>query len=586
VIEQHQKEFRLKRGNHILEYIHRFSATEKAVFSLLVLIVCISAISLTYEVSSLFMVEVPAFGGTLHEGEVGLPRTINPILAVSDVDRDIGAVVYSGLTKYVNGSFVPDLAKSWTLSADGLTYDFILKSSVTFQDGQALTADDIAFTIQKIQDPVLKSPHQADWANVTVKEISPTEIQFILKQPYNGFLANTSIGIIPKHIWDNVSDDQFIFSQYNIQPIGSGPYKITSIVRDSGGIPISYNLSTWSGYYAQRPYIDGISFSFFPSQDKALNSLNNGSIDSLPSIDPEAAANLASNTAESYTILKSPLPRIFGVFFNQNQAPVLSDPIVRTALSMATDRSAIIKNVLYGYGEPVYGPIPPSLFTDIGLKASSTIASSTSDTNDAQILLEKNGWVKDSSGIFEKRSSKPKTASTTLAFDIYTADSPDLIATAKLLKEQWTMLGAQVDIQIFDASDLYQNVIRPRKYDALLFGQQIGKDRDLYAFWDSSQRNSPGLNVSLYANSTVDSLLADIRGTASSTVLVSDYTKIDQLIRADAPAVFLYSPDFIYAVPKNLTGIHLDSISIPSDHWNSVENWYVETEKVWRIFTK
>jgi len=531
------------------------------------------------------MVKVPAFGGTLHEGEVGLPRTINPILAVSDVDRDIGTLVYSGLTKYEKGSFIPDLASSWTLSNDGLRYDFILKKSLTFQDGQSLTADDVIFTIQKIQDPALKSPHQADWASVTVKEVSSTEIQFILKQPYNGFLANTTIGIIPKHIWNNVSDDQFIFNQYNIQPVGSGPYKIGSILRDGSGIPTSYTLSTWKGYYAKRPYITTISFSFFTSQDKALLALNAGSIDSLPSINPAAAAELTSNTAESYTVLETPLPRIFGVFFNQNQAPILSDPIVRTALTMATDRTAIIQKVLSGYGEPAYGPIPPSLFNDIGLKASVT-TSSTSDTIDAQNLLGKNGWVKNSSGLFEKKSSKPKTASTTLSFDIYTADSPDLVATAKLLKQQWTMLGAQVDIQIFDASDLYQNVIRPRKYDVLLFGQQIGKDRDLYAFWDSSQRNSPGLNVSLYANSKVDALLTEIRGTASSTVLVADYAKINQLIEQDAPAIFLYSPDFIYVVPKNLIGIHLDSISIPSDHWNSVEDWYLETEKVWEIFTK
>ncbi|HTK33495.1 MAG TPA: ABC transporter substrate-binding protein [Candidatus Paceibacterota bacterium] len=582
--EQFQKEFRLKRGAHILQYISKFSATEKAIFGALVIIAGISALALATKASSLFMTEVPAVGGELREGEIGLPRTINPILAVSDVDRDIGTLIYSGLTKYEKGAFLPDLARSWTISPDGLTYDFILKDGLVFQDGVSLTADDVAFTVQKIQDAALKSPRQGDWANVTVQVVSPSEIQFTLKQPYSGFLANTTLGIIPKHIWGSVSDDQFIFSQYNIQPIGSGPYKIGTIDRDSGGIPTSYHLTSWKGYYGARPFIQTISFYFFSREDKSLSALTEGTIDSLPSVDPTIAKKLATNTGEQYRIMQAALPRIFGVFFNQNQSAVLADPVVRKALTLATDRKQIIDEVLSGYGTPAYGPIPDRLLNDLHLNISSDQDSITSTLTDAQALLEKNGWKKNDQGIYEKKSSKAKTASTLLSFDIYTANTPDLVATARLLKAQWSLLGAQVDVQIFEPSDLYQNVIRTRKYDALLFGEQIGKDRDLYAFWHSSQRNAPGLNVALYANSKVDTVLTDIRATASTTVMMNDYSKLDQLIRADLPALFLYSPDFIYAVPKTLQGVRLDSITVPGDHWNSVTDWYIETEKVWNIF--
>ena len=581
--ENPQKEFRIKRGDHILNYISKFSSTEKAIFGLFIILTIFSAIALAIKTSDLFKVEVPAIGGNLHEGEIGLPRAINPVIAVSDVDRDISSLVYSGLTKYENSSFVGDLASSWTVSADGLTYDFVLKDNLSFQDKKPLTTDDVVFTIQKIQDPVLKSPRQADWANVTLKQISPSEIQFILKQPYSGFISNTTIGIIPKHIWGTVSDDQFIFSQYNIQPVGSGPYKVDSITHDSGGIPTSYSLIPWNGYYNRHPYIGTVTFNFYTDENIALSALNSGYIDSLPSIDPSSASKLASNTAQGYTVLSSPLPRIFGVFFNQNQASILADPIIRNALDIATDRSAIINKILYGYGVSTHGPIPAELLSDIGLNLPSK-SSDTANVAGAQTLLEKNGWKKNSAGIYEKKSTNPKTASTTLSFDIYTANSPDLVATAKLLKDQWTTLGVQVDVKVFEPSDLYQNIIRTRKYDALLFGEQIGKDRDLYAFWHSSQRNAPGLNVAMYANSKVDALLSDIRSTASTTVSKSDYTKLDQIIRADMPAIFLYSPDFIYAVPKDLSGVHLDSIVIPSDHWDSITNWYLQTEKVWKIF--
>ena len=585
--EKTPKEFRIKRGDHILNYVSKFSSTEKATFGFFVILVIISALALAIKTTDLFTVEVPATGGQVREGEIGLPRAINPVLAISDVDKDISSLIYSGLTKYQDGSFVPDLAESWTVSKDGLVYDFILKKNLTFQDKKPLTADDVVFTIQKIQDPVLKSPRQADWANVTVNQISSTEIQFTLKQPYSGFISNTTIGIIPKHVWSTVSDDQFIFSQYNVEPIGSGPYKLANISRDSSNIPTAYNLTIWSDYYNKHPYISDITFDFYTDLNNALIALNNGYIDSLPSIDPSIAAKLASNTAQGYSVLSSPLPRIFGVFFNQNQSPVLADASVRNALDLATDRNAIVNKVLFGYGESTHSPIPSSLLSDIGLKLPiNNTSSNTSNIAAAQALLEKSGWTKNASGVYEKKSSKPKTPATTLSFDIYTANSSDLVTTAKMLKDQWTILGAQVDVQVFEPTNLYQNIIRTRKYDALLFGEQIGKDRDLYAFWHSSQRNAPGLNVAMYANSKVDALLSDIRATASTSTIASDYTKLDQFIRTDMPAIFLYSPDFIYAVPKTISGIHLDSIVTPSDHWSSITNWYTETEKVWKIFAK
>jgi ABC-type transport system substrate-binding protein len=266
---------------------------------------------------------------------------------------------------------------------------------------------------------------------------------------------------------------------------------------------------------------------------------------------------------------------------------VLSDVVARNALDLATDRTAIIKSVLYGYATSSHGPLPISSISKTDITTSSS--SNTSDTGriaDARALLEKNGWRKNISGIYEKKSPKAKTASTTLSFDIYTADAPDLVATAHMLKDQWNALGAHVDVQIFGASDLYQNIIRTRKYDALLFGEQIGTNKDLYAFWHSSERNAPGLNVSLYTNSKVDGLLSDIRSALSSSTIESNYTKFDQLIRADVPAIFLYSPHFIYAIPKDISGIHLGIIGVPSDHWSSVRDWYRETEKVWNIFKK
>ncbi len=538
-------------------------------------------------VNSYFTTEIPADNGSLHEGIVGLPHTVNPVLAVTDVDRDLSAVVYSGLTKYQNGTIQPDLAQSWSISPDGLTYTFTLKPGAAFQDGSPLTAQDVIFTIDKIRDSALKSPRALDWNGITVTSASPLNVSFTLKQPYGSFLANTTIGILPKHIWGLVSDDQFIFSEYNINPIGSGPFKVIGIDRNQGGIPTDYHLSSWNGYAGKKPHISNLTFSFFSDEENALAALENGSIDSLPSISPDQAVQLSANSGESYTVISSPLERVFGVFFNQNVNPVLADPVVRQALGMVVDRSAIIKTVLDGYGMSVSGPLPP------GIRASSTLATPSASAAitlthqaalaAAQTLLEKNGWKRNTDGIYEKKVAKNPTK--TLALTLYTADAPELKQTADIVKKSWTDLGVRIDSKIFEPNELYQNVIRARSYDSLLFGEAVGKDNDLYAFWHSSQRNAPGLNVALYANSKVDKLLESIRTTTDPDVRAVAFAQLSQLISADMPAIFLYAPSFVYAVPKKLAGVSLGTITAPTDRFASISDWYTSTERVWPVFS-
>ncbi len=526
------------------------------------------------------MVEVPAKGGDIREGVVGLPHMINPVLAITDIDRDISSLIYSGLMKYDGDELVTDLAESYKISEDGLKYNFILKTDIFFHDGKALTTEDIAFTIGKIQNVAIKSPRRVDWNNITVNIISPREIQFVLKQPYSPFITNTTIGILPKHIWNELSDDQFVFSQYNIEPIGSGPFKVKSIIRDNDGIPKEYKITAFKDYYSKKGFLDSITFVFFADNDKSFESLKTGMIDNLASISASQAEELKK--LDSLSVLSTPLPRIFGIFFNQNNNPVLTDKNVRKALSIAIDRNQIINSALNGYGEPIYGPMPIEMIGQVNEPEAQDLALS-------RTILEKSGWTKNpSTGIYEKKG--PKSTLQILSIDLATADTPDLKQTAEIVKNAWTSIGVKVNIKIFESGELYQNIIRPRKYDTLLFGQLIGKDRDIFAFWHSSQRNSPGLNVSMYTNSKADGILETIRTTEDEQIRKTKYIELNSIIKNDIPAIFLYSPDFIYVLPKQLKNnrdnFKLKNITVPSDRWNSINNWHINTEKVWKIFAK
>ncbi len=577
--ENQIKELRLKGSSTILGYLKKFSATERVVFGIFAIAAMVTAIAMALRANSYFMTEVPSDGGTLHEGLVGLPHTVNPILAVTDVDRDISALVHAGLTRFRNNQIEPDLASAWEISPDGLIYTFTLKPDLEFQDGSPLTAEDVVFTVNKVKDTALKSPRAADWAGVTAEATSPSTVKFILRQPYSSFLANTTLGIIPSSIWGNVTNEQFIFSEYNVKPIGAGSYKVTSIKRDQGGIPTEYRLETWSGYHSKQPHIPSVIFSFFPDMDHALNALGNGSIDSLSSLPPSAAHEFSTNGGEPYRIESTPLTRIFGVFFNQNRNTLLADATIRRALDMSVDRQAIIDSVLSGYGVPVQHPFPPGFLSGTSTEAK------PQDIKAAQALLMKEGWRLNPSGIFEKKATK-KSATTTLSLTLYTADTSDLKQAAEMVKGQWAKMGASVTVKVFPPAELYQSVIRTREYDALLFGQVVGKSSDFYAFWHSSQRNSPGLNISMYANSRADRVLESLRTATSTTARAAAYRDLDKAISDDVPATFIYAPELIYAVPKSLHGLTLGIANAPMDRFQFIDGWYMRMQSVWNAFDK
>jgi peptide/nickel transport system substrate-binding protein len=559
----------------IRKAITSFSLGEKSVFSLLLIIALITAFTTISSVNSLFLTEIPKKGGSLTEGLIGTARYINPTLAFSDTDRDLSSLVYSGLLKAKpDGTFVPDLASDYSISDDGKTYTFNIRENAVFHDGAKVTADDILFTIQKIQDPSLKSPKRANWDGVSVEKISDKTIQFTLKQTYVPFIENTTLGILPKHIWKDAGTDEFAFSQFNIEPIGSGPYKISKVSRNGSGIPESITLESFNHYTLGTPYINSIKLNFYQNEKTLVDAYKKGDFKSFHSISGETAQALEKTGSN---IERYPLPQVFAIFFNQNHNPIFTHKEVRLALNIVTDRRAILEEILHGFGTEALSPIPQ------GLAKSTSINSTTNESSvsNAQAILEKAGWKKNAEGVYEL---KTKAKTETLAFTISTGDATELKQSAEIIKKQWEALGAKIDINIFEMTDLNQTIIRPRKYDALFFGEVVGRELDLYAFWHSSQRNDPGLNISMYTNTKIDKLLEDSRITNDLNKRTTMYQQIEKEILTDMPAVFMYSPDFIYILATEIKGFSVGKIVLPSDRFADIEKWYIETDHVWSVF--
>jgi len=570
------RRFSIPKEREIRNTMRKFTLAERAVFYTLAGIFIFSGVLLSYRVNSAFLSEVPIRGGTLTEGVIGNPRFINPVLAISEADKNLTSLVYSGLMRIdPSGRVENDLADSLDISSGGLVYTAHINERAIFHDGKPVTADDVIFTIQKVTDPAIKSPRRGNWDGVAIDKLDDYTVRFTLKTAYSPFVDNLAIGILPKHIWKNVSDDEFAFSQFNTLPVGSGPYEVSNVERNSGGIPNFYSLSPFDRVVGKVPYIEHLDFRFYPSEETLLSAYNGGNIQSFGSISPDKSEKIKGDNR----IISSPLSRIFALFLNQSQSKVLANKEVRQALNLTAPREAIVENVLGGFATPIDGPLPAGLFSwneaDLDRSYEDRFA-------EAEEKLAKAGWKKnEETGVLEKKSGSSRIA---LSFSISTGDAPELRAVANQLVGAWERLGAKVDIQVFETGDLNQNVIRPRRFDALLFGEVVSRNADVYPFWHSSQRNDPGLNIALYANSKVDKYLEVARSSSDTERVEANYKAFVEEISSDIPAIFLYTPNFLYILPESVKSVNLGLLSVPQDRFADIRNWYMETDKVWKIF--
>jgi peptide/nickel transport system substrate-binding protein len=564
----------------------RLSRREKFLFIIATIAFIVSSFTLIMRFERMYMVEVPTYGGVLREGIIGRPRFINPVLAKSDADRDMTELVFSGLLKATpDGKLIPALAESYTISPDGLVYTFTLKDNLSWHDGEPLTAQDVVFTIEKVQDKSLaiKSPRRASWDDVSVESPDERTIVFKLKQPYAPFLDNATMGIIPKHVWEKIPNDEFDVSYYNVEPIGSGPYRYTSMIKDTEkGLPTAYVLTSFRNYALGRPFISNLTIFFYGNSKELTSGYQNKEIDQIHTIDPSVAKSLESQGA---IITHTELPRTFAAFINATQNPALQDKAVREALHVAVDKEQIIDQVLYGYGETIDGPLPyiqaTTSIRDAGKKDQAQRA------NEARHILEAAGWSMNPETKTMEFVDKKKKKTIPLEFSISVPDVDELTRSAQFLKEDWERIGAHVTVKVFELSTFSVEVLASRKYDVLFYGQVIGRTPDLFPYWHSTQRIAPGLNVALYTSRPADKLLEDIRKTSDESLRTELLLKFNDELQRDTPAIFVYSPYFLYVRSASVHGAKTDGIiTTESERFLDIQNWYIESDHVWRFFAK
>jgi peptide/nickel transport system substrate-binding protein len=528
--------------------------------------------------SNKFTTIVPVYGGTYREGIIGSPRFINPVLANSDADRDLTSLIYSGVLRIdEKGIAIPDLAQSWTISEDGKTYTVTLKDKLTFHDRKPLTSSDIVFTVNQIQNPALKSPLRVAWEGVTASAPDEKTVVFTLQKPYAGFLNQLTLGILPEHIWKNVETANWQTSVYNTEPIGSGPYKLKDVSRSRIGVPEQYELEAFKKFTLGKPYIANVVIATFANKSDAYDAFDAKNINGLAMVNP---TDVDQVTRSNTTTVTAPLPRVFGMFLNPIKNKLFSDAAVTQALNLGIDKQALIDSIFKGYASPLSGPLPQSkdmAVTDFAEKQKL-----------AAKILDAAGWkMNTTTGIREKTFASGKgTITQPLTFSLSTANTPELENSAHIIADQLEKIGINVDVKIFEIGTLNEHVIRGRDFESLLFGQVIKHDTDLYAFWHSSQKTDPGLNITGYTNKTTDTLLESALKESDQVKREAIYQKVAQQLAKDAPVVFLYTPDFIAVFSKDVRHVVMPPITGPENRFMLIYRWYQRTDHVWNGFIK
>lgn len=541
--------------------------------SAIILFGSIAAIGINYYYKN--SVVSPGIGGTYSEALVGTVQYLNPLLSsTNEIDRDITRLVFAGLLKYdANGNLIPDLAEKYTILDDGKTYEVKLKQKIYWHDQKPLNADDVIFTIETLQDPAYRSPERKGWEGVTVEKVDDYTVRFKLKNAYAPFLQKLTLGLIPKHIWETIQPENFTLNENNLKPIGAGPYQFESIEKTKSGLVKSIKFKIHNQHYTKSGFIEHVNFLIYQSQDEAVKALSYGDVDGLGLFSAQDKTKVPGDTK----IYSVEIPRYYSIYFDSERNNLLADKTIRQALAESIDKNELVKKILLGEGSAIDSPLPQNIFGD-----SSSIVKYNFNIDTAKSILKKSGWTdKNNDGVREKTVAidKKTNKDIPLQISLTTADLPELNNVAQFIKDSWQKIGVKVDITTVNIGTIQSETIKQRDYQALLFGNVLRLTPDPYSFWHSSQKRDPGLNLSLYDNKTVDGLLLDARQDMNADTRKQKLNQFQKIVTEDIGAIFLYSPNYLYAVSSRIHGINLNLLALPSERFAQIENWYIDTQR-------
>jgi peptide/nickel transport system substrate-binding protein len=463
------------------------------------------------------------------------PSRINPILSTDSASSTISEAIFSGLFKYdKDGKVICDMAKSYELTTP-TRLKIKLKENILWHDGVKFTADDVIFTFNTINNPNIFTPLTSDFDKVKgIKKINDFEIEILYKEPYFKALNIWMVGMLPNHILKDEKD--LMTSKFNKNPIGTGMYKLDKFVPSQDII-----LKANQNYYDGVPKIETIRYKFIPDEGTSFSMLKSKKLD-VDGLTPlQIDRQLEPDFQKNFTIFEKQSFSYTYLGFNL-QDKKWQNKKLREAINLAIDKKEMVDILFFSHGKVCTGPFLPNTFA----------------FNDA--IKNQNLNIKKSKYLLKELGYDEKNH---FSFTVFTnANNPTRLNAALIMQHQLKKVHIDMKIKVLEWQAFLNTIVLPKKFDAILLGWGLSLMPDARSIWHSKSDKKGGFNLIGYKNETVDKDIELAERTTDESTLSKIYKEIFFEIANDLPYIFLYIPNDITAVSKDIKNVSNSLIGI------------------------
>jgi peptide/nickel transport system substrate-binding protein len=513
----------------------------------------------------------PAQGGIYIEGLVGSIGRLNPLLdAGNPADQDVDRLLFSGLVRFDDrGNPQLDLAETWGISLDGLQYNFTLREDLTWQDGEPLTTEDFAFTVDLLKNPNLPITEDIRtlWGSVEIFVFDETHMQFRLPMAFAPFMDYLSFGVLPKHLLGNMDAATLMNAPYNLEPVGSGPYRFGELLNENNEVT-GVVLNAWDGYYAGRPFIDQIVFHYYETPEAAYQAYQEGDVLGISYVDAQLLPTVLSDP--TLNVYSTRLPNLSIVLLNLDNAEKQFFQVaqVRQALIYGINRQGIVDNLLGGQAMVADGPILPGSWA-----YNESLPQFPYDTEMAISLLKQAGYTIPAEG-GQVRSKE----GINLEFQLVHQDDELHTGIAESIRDGLAEIGVQVTLVAVPFDELISDYLESRTYEAALVDLNFSHetDPDPYPFWHQGEATG-GQNYSKWNDRRASEYLEQARVSTSQSQRARLYRNFQSQFVREMPALPLYFPIYNYAISTRVRGVEVGPVFESSDRFATLNEWFLVT---------
>jgi peptide/nickel transport system substrate-binding protein len=515
----------------------------------------------------------PEQGGVYTEGLVGSLGRLNPLLDWNNqADRDVNRLLFSGLIRFdERGLPQADIAESWASTPDGTIYNFEIRQNAVWHDGTPVTSDDVIFTVEMMKSAGSLYPQDVKdlWGRIQVEKLNDKNLKFTLPEPFVPFLDYLTFGIVPKHILDSVTPDQMESADFNLNPVGTGPYKFDRLLVENGKI-VGAVLTVFEKFYRTPAYIEQVVFRYYPTSAEALDAYEQGDVFAVSRVATDILGKaLEEPNLNFYT---SRMPQIGFVLFNLNSpgTAFLQEPKVRQALMLGVNRQYLINTFLQGQAILADGPILPNSWAHYD-----GVGKFDYDPDAAINLLKSEGYVIPAEG-GDVRAKE----GVSLTFTMLHPDDELHTQIAQKIQADWAQIGVRVNLQPQPYDQLVLDTLASRAFQSALVDLNLSRtpDPDPYPFWHQAEATG-GQNYTQWDNRAASEYLEQARVTADYTLRAKLYRNFQILFAKELPALPLYIPVYSYGVDAQVQGVQIGPLYDPSDRFANFSSWYLLTRR-------